>query len=271
LDEITLLDADGRPFARRSVDPEALAQRRDPITGAVSLLWASEGDIRARIPPAVYESGLDGRLLRTLAMPRLLRELGRLGYGPRNNEALEGLAVTPDGQHVWAAMEGALVQDRDNLTPGTPPGPCRITRFDLATGRADRQVAYLPEARPFGPLMPQGDVESGIADILVADAERMWVLERAWTLSTGVSARLYEADLSAATDTLGLDTLTRRVRPAAKRLLLDLRQSGLAHIDNFEAMAWGPPSPAGRPTLYLCTDDNFNPLQVTQFAAFELV
>ena len=68
-----------------------------------------------------------------------------------------------------------------------------------------------------------------------------------------------------------MDTLTgRRYRPCAKRLLLDLRQCGLPHVDNFEAMAWGPRLPNGHRTLVMCTDDNFNPLQVTQFAAFEV-
>ena len=35
-------------------------------------------------------------------------------------------------------------------------------------------------------------------------------------------------------------------------------------------MAWGPPLPSGHASLVMCTDDNFNPLQVTQFAAFEV-
>ncbi|WOP15191.1 esterase-like activity of phytase family protein [Ottowia sp. SB7-C50] len=271
VDVITLLGADGKPFARHAVDPEGLALRRDPATGSATLLWTSEGDIRAQIAPALYESALDGRLLRTFTLPDALRELGRIGRGPRHNETLEGLALTPNGQHAWTAMEGALAQDRDGLTPGAPPGPCRLTRFDVASGRADRQVAYLPEARPFGPLMPMGGVgESGISEIIVRDNDHLWVLERAWTPATGVSARLYEADLRHASDTLAVDALTgRRYRPCAKRLLLDLRQCGLPHVDNFEAMAWGPRLPNGHRTLVMCTDDNFNPLQVTQFIALE--
>ena len=271
VDVITLRGADGRPFPRQQVDPEALALRRDPASGRTSLLWTSEGNIRTRIPPALYESELDGRLLRELPLPPLLREIGRLRRGPRNNETLEGLALAPDGRHAWTAMESALTQDQGTMTPGAPPGPCRITRIDLASGRADRQVAYLPEPEPFGPAMPHGVADSGVSEILLRDERHVWVLERAWSLATGVSARLYEADLDAASNTLGTDRLRPgRYRPAPKRLLLDLKHSGLPHVDNFEAMAWGPPLPNGHRTLVLCTDDNFNPLQVTQFVVFEV-
>ena len=77
--------------------------------------------------------------------------------------------------------------------------------------------------------------------------------------------------LDAASNTLGTDRLRPgRYRPAPKRLLLDLKHSGLPHVDNFEAMAWGPPQPSGARTLVMCSDDNFNPLQVTQFAGFEV-
>ena len=271
VDVITLRGADGRPFARQQVDPEALALRPGSGGQPATLLWASEGNIRARIAPALYESALDGRLLRQLPLPAHLREIGRLRRGPRNNETLEGLALAPDGRHAWAAMEGALAQDRGTASPAAPPGPCRITRFDLASGRADRQVAYLPEPEPFGPAMPHGVADSGVSEILLRDERHVWVLERAWSLATGVSVRLYEADLDGASDTLGVGTLRPgRYRPTPKRLLLDFRTSGLPHIDNFEAMAWGPPLPNGHRTLVLCTDDNFNPLQVTQFVVMEV-
>ncbi len=271
VDVITLRRADGQPFARQQVDPEALALRPGADGAPPTLLWASEGNIRTRQPPALYESALDGRLLRQLPLPAHLREVGRLRRGPRNNQALEGLALTPDGRHAWAAMEGALLQDHAAARPGQPPGPCRITRFDLASGRADRQIAYLPEPEPFGPAMPHGVADSGVVSIVMHGAHRMWVLERAWSLATGISVRLYEADLDAASDTLRNDRLQAgRYQPAPKRLLLDLRHSGLPHIDNFEAMAWGPSQPNGQPTLVMCSDDNFNPLQVTQFVGFEV-
>jgi hypothetical protein len=61
-----------------------------------------------------------------------------------------------------------------------------------------------------------------------------------------------------------------------KRLLLDLgtlvNDDGSALVpDNIEAVSWGPPSAAGRPTLILVSDDNFSAVQVTQFIALEVV
>lgn len=273
VDTILLRGPGDKRFREDDVDPEGLALRRNPVTGELTLLWVSEGNIRTRVPPALYESSLDGRLLRELTLPAHLREIGRSNRGPRNNETLEGLTLTPDGRHAWVAMEGALAQDRSRaaMLPRAEPGPCRFTRIDLASGRADLQVAYQPEPMPFGPTMPSGPAESGVAEILMRDEHRLWVLERAWSISTGVSVRLYEAELPGATDTLKIDTLRAgRYEPVRKRLLLDLRDSGLPHVDNFEGMAWGPPLPNGHACLVMCTDDNFNPLQVTQFAAFEV-
>ena len=271
VDVITLRDARGRPFRRHHVDPEALALRRDPVSGRTSLLWTSEGHVRDGVALALYESALDGRLLRELRLPAHLRELGAPERGPRHNLTLEGLALTPDGRHAWTAMEGALAQDQTAHASAAQPGPCRLTRIDLTSGRADREVAYLPDAAPFGLFAPLGPVFSGVTEILWQDAEHLWVLERAWSLATGVSARLYEADLGGASNTLGTDTLRPGdYRPAAKRLLLNLRDIGLPHIDNFEAMAWGPSLSNDHRTLLLCTDDNFNRLQLTQFMVFEV-
>lgn len=269
---ITLTDARGQPFARAAVDPEGLALRHNPANGQTTLLWSSEGRIRAGQPPALYESTLDGRLLRQLTLPTHLREVRRMGRGPRNNQAFEGLSLSPDGRHAWAAMEGALAQDIGPKLPGLLAAPCRITRFELASGRADQQRAYQPEPLPLGPNRPHGPAEYGIAEILMRDPEHLWVLERAWTPLTGLSAKLYEAHLPGATDTLPKPALRgRRIQPMAKRLLLDLQHCGLPHVDNFEAMAWGPPLPSGNRTLLMCTDDGFNTLQVTQFAAFEVI
>jgi len=284
-------------------DPEALRLR--PATD--TLLWTSEGDLARGFGPAFYESARDGRLLREFALPpmfdadalqrrgprdnlgleglaltpdgRLLREFALPPMfdadalqrrGPRDNLGLEGLALTPDGRHAWLAMENALIQDGPIPTGSAPGGPCRLTRMDLATGQATRQIAYVPDAIPLRPLIPGTLADNGISEILMLDADRMLVLERAYATGAGNSLRLYEIDTQGATDVLETDTLTaRNHRPAAKTLVADFAQLGLSRLDNTEGMCWGPPLPDGKRLLVVVSDDNFNPLQTTQFAAFE--
>lgn len=256
-----------RAEARTPVpDPEALRLR--PGTG--TLLWTSEGDVARGFGPAFHESARDGRLLREFALPSMFDADALQRRGPRDNLGLEGLALTPDGRHAWLAMENALIQDGPIPTASAPGGPCRLTRMDLATGRATRQIAYVPDAIPLRPLIPGTLADNGISEILMLDADRMLVLERAYATGAGNSLRLYEIDTRGATDVLETETLAAgNHRPAAKTLVADFAHLGLSRLDNTEGMCWGPPLPDGKRLLVVVSDDNFNPLQTTQFAAFE--
>lgn len=270
-DVFTLRDGRGQPYPPRRnggevVDPEALRL----LPQGRGVLWASEGDPRVNQPPAVNESRPDGSFVRSFDVPPLLRFPARPGTGPRANNTFEGLALTPDARTAWVAMEGALEQDGPLPRLGVPGGPCRFTAFDIASGQAVRQIAYLPDAAPIAPALPGGYVDNGVAEILMLDARRMLVLERAYAMGRGNSLRLYEIDSGAAGDTLRVDKLVEgQYRAASKRLVADFAQLGLARLDNTEGMCWGPRLPSGRRSLVVVSDDNFNPSQVTQFAAFE--
>lgn len=263
----------GRWLARRNAeaqvpvpDPEALRLRPRTRT----LLWTSEGDVTRGFGPAFYESERDGRLLREFALPAMFKADASQRRGPRDNLGLEGLALTPDGRHAWLAMENALIQDGPTPTTKAPGGPCRLTRMDLETGQATRQIAYVPDAIPLRPLIPGSLADNGISEVLMLDADRMLVLERAYATGAGNSLRLYEIDTRDATDVLDIDALAAgNHRPAAKTLVADFAHLGLSRLDNTEGMCWGPALPDGKRTLVVVSDDNFNPLQTTQFAAFE--
>lgn len=270
-DVVTLRGADGQPFPKRSsggevVDPEGMRL----LPGGAGLLWTSEGDDSANQPPALRHARLDGSHVRTFELPAMLQFPARPGTGPRPNLCLEGLALTPDGRTAWAAMEAALRQDGPEPGVGRPGGPCRFTAFDVATGRAVRQVAYMPDAVPFPPAVPGTFADNGVSEVLMIDATRMLVLERAYAMGVGNSLRLYEIDTAAASDTLALPRLVAgEYRPAAKRLVADFAQLGLTRLDNTEGMCWGPRLSGGRRSLVVVSDDNFSARQVTQFAAFE--
>ncbi|MCD6078321.1 MAG: hypothetical protein K0R89_2259 [Ramlibacter sp.] len=268
---ITLRTAAGLSFPRRQaggevVDPESVRL----LPGSGGLLWTSEGDFRARESPSIRHSRLDGTHVREFDVPAALRFAASPGSGARDNNTFEGLALAPDGRTAWVAMEAALQQDGPVPGVGRPGGPCRFTAFDIASGRALRQIAYLPDAVPHAPLVPGGFTDNGVSEILMADEHRMLVLERAFSLGVGMSLRLYEIDTRAASDTLSIERMAPGdYRPAAKRLVADFSSLGLSRLDNTEGMCWGPRLANGKRTLVCVSDDNFNLLQVTQFVAFE--
>lgn len=271
LDVVTLRQAGGLPFPKRDtggevVDPEGIRL----LPGGRGVLWTSEGDSKANQSPALREARLDGSHVRDFEMPATLRLASRPGSGPRSNLTFEGLALSPDARTAWVAMEGPLHEDGPVPRVNRPGGPCRFTAFDVASGRAVRQIAYQPDAIPLPPILPGGYAENGVSEILMLDATRMLVLERAYSMGAGLSLRIYEIDTATGSDTLAVAKLREGAyRPVAKTLVADFAQLGLSVLDNTEGMCWGPRLANGRRTLIVVSDDNFNVAQVTQFAAFE--
>ena len=257
-----------------SPDPEAIRWHAP----SRSLLWTSEGNALLGAAPSLQQTRLDGTLVRTFELPAMLG-FGLLS-GSRINKTLEGLAISPDGQTAWLSMEAALRQDGPEPTVAAPGGPCRFTQIDLATGTTLRQIAYVPDAIPRAPSPFGADADNGVVEVLMLDAHRMLVLERAYMAGLGDrernSMRLYVIDTRQATDTLDIAALKPgNHRPAAKTLVADFASfAALTRLDNTEGMCWGPvlttnDGTRGNRTLLFVSDDNFNPRQITQFLAFE--
>lgn len=271
LDVVTLRQASGAPFPKRDtggevVDPEGIRL----LPGGHGVLWTSEGDYKANQSPTLREARLDGSHVRSFDVPTMLHFASRPGSGPRSNLTFEGLALSPDGRTAWVAMEGPLHED--GRVPGVnrPGGPCRFTAFDVASGRAVRQIAYQPDPIPLPPILPGGYAENGVSEILMVDERRMLVLERSYSMGAGMSLRIYEIDTGTGSDTLSVPKLREgSYRPVSKTPVADFAQLGLSVLDNTEGMCWGPRLANGHRSLVVVSDDNFNPAQVTQFAAFE--
>lgn len=275
-----LRQADGStyPAALRGIDvpdPEAIRWR----TASQSLLWTSEGHALTGAAPALRESRADGTLVRAFVLPPMFDF--HLSQGPRINRTLEGLALSPDGSRAWIAMESALRQDGPVPTVHAAGGPCRFTELDLASGNILRQIAYVPDAVPSAPVPPATQADNGVTEILMLDAERMLVLERAYMAghgpATSNSLRLYLIDTRLGSDTLGLPTLQPGgYQPVAKMLLADFSAftgagtgPRLDRLDNTEGMSWGPRLASGNRSLHFISDDNFSSRQITQWLAFE--
>lgn len=276
----TLRQADGSPYPAalhgiQVPDPEAIRWRASSQT----LLWTSEGHALTGAAPALRESRPDGTLLREFALPAMFDF--QLTQGPRINLTLEGLALSPDGSRAWVAMEAALRQDGPVPTVQAPGGPCRFTEVDLVSGKVLRQIAYVPDAIPRAPQPPATHADNGVTEILMLDAHRLLVLERAYMAGHGPdtanSLRLYLMDTRSGSDTLNLPTLQHGNHQAvAKVLLADFSAftgagpgPRLDRLDNSEGMCWGPRLANGSRSLHVISDDNFGSRQITQWLAFE--
>jgi hypothetical protein len=190
----------------------------------------------------------------------------------RQNLAFEAAAVAPDGRHLFVGMENALVQDGPAATLAGG-SPSRILRYNLATGRLDRQFVYVTDPVAEPPVPATNFSVNGLVELLPFNDEFMLSMERSFSVGapgTGNKIRLYDVSLRHADNVNGFDslaTLLAGIRPVQKTLLLDLDELGIP-LDNVEGMTFGPDLPDGRRSLILVSDNNFSPAAFTQFLLF---
>jgi len=271
---VPLRQADGSVFPGQQQggevpDPEAL--RIDPVGG--DLVWSSEGDRKLGLNPFVRRASRDGRFIAELRLPENLHVHPEAELGVRDNLAIEGLAFTPDASSLWVSMEAPLYEDGPvpTLQQG---GFARFTRLDRQ-GRVLGQYAYPVDPIPLPPTGGRRRADNGVSEILSTDAGTLLVVERSGReVEEGAAfrfaIRLYEASVAGATDVSRTASLQGGGFTAMrKRLVLDLSAAGI-DTDNIEGAAWGLRLPNGNATLLLVSDDNFHPLQINQFLAFEV-
>lgn len=270
----TLRDEMDAPYAENAVDPEGLALTRDG-----TLLVASEGNVDAQpmTLPFIRQYSQTGEFVADIPLPDYYYPNTEHTSGVRNNLALESLAIARDGDAVWTAIEGALVQDGPiaDLATGSL---VRMLQIDLESGQPRHEYVYITDPIPQAPEPADGDADNGLVDLLALDASgTLLTLERAYAQGVGNSIRLFQAQTSGALDVLGQASLFNADAgvpfeidpPVAKTLLADLGEIG-ATLDNFEGMTFGPLLPDGRQSLILVSDNNFNTTQQTVFVALAL-
>ena len=271
---ITLLQAEGQPYPDAKTggdvpDPESI--RRDPETG--NLWWATEGDRKLGLSPFLRVAAPDGKQAGAIPLPDMFTMNQDQEIGPRHNLGFEGLSFAPDGKSVWLATESALYQDGPIATPSAG-AIARLTRLDR-DGNVLGQYAYPLDPIQAVPTGKNGD--NGVSEILALDDTRALVLERSgvegadgvWTMYI----RLYAIDTTGATDIAAVPSLAKaNYIQVAKRLVIDLAKTAvIGRVDNIEGMSWGPTLADGKRSLVLVSDNNFNPAQITQFLAFEVM
>jgi hypothetical protein len=206
-------------------DPEGIALR----PGHESVLVVDEGhrDLRE------YDAS-SGELLRQIAPPP--RYEGRL----KKNTGFESITSVPDGDTIWIATEGPLRLDGSGPTM-SKGGWIRLQRFD-ASLTPTAQYAYQTEA---------GLGYVGVVDLLATPEGELLVLERA-LVGTGFAARIFQVDVSPATDVTSFEKLRNRddFQPVWKRPVWERRHG----FQNFEGMALGPPLGGGGRLVLLVSD-----------------
>ena len=226
--------------------------------------------------PSLYEFDRSGALVKTYTPPANLvpRNAGDVPnyasdagntLGKRTNRGFEGLAISPDGQFVYAQLQSAALDEG-----GGNGSSSRIVKFDTASGAAVAQYAYYLQAATQG---------RGTSALVALGDERFLVLERN---NRGVGAgsdlaspikSVYQIDLTGATDVSGvvlpnaesnLPSGTVAVTKGATPFL-DLAADTLPELglspEKWEGLAVGPQLADGS---YLLLAGNDNDYSVTQ-------
>ncbi len=218
--------------------------------------------------PAMLHVTRDGLVTDIVEYPKAF-QLQDDAHGLRDNLGVESLTRMPDGRLI-AGLEQPLIEDGPPTT-FERGGRGRLIAFEPRDGgwRPGREWTYMinpaPRLEGFGAICKDG--ENGLVDLLALSDTTLLSMERAClqdpaTQAVANAIQIFFVELDGAearkTRVLDLSTLVPKLSPA------------LAHLDNFEALAFGPPAPGVARTLLVVSDDNFRPTQKSSFLLFGL-
>ena len=272
------------PFGTGTVDLESIALSGD----RASVLVSDEGFANTGVTPKIHRfDRVTGEQLATYEAPSYYKSDNAADTtGIRNNTAFESVALRPDGGFL-TGLEGPLKQEGSAPALAgnassiyNTPNPVRLLNFS-ADGTFNQEFVYTTDALTT-PITQAGQFGvSGLVDLLYTGGGNYLALERAFTITndpknTGYSIKLYQFNLTGATDVSGVEDLdTTTYTTVKKDLVLDFSTLNIP-LDNLEGITFGP-SVGNRHTLIVVADDNFStgngngpgtPAQFTQVLAF---
>jgi hypothetical protein len=255
-------------------DPESL--RYDPLTDQI--VWSSEGERIIRPGsivlenPAITVTDRRGNYKDTFELPPNMH-MRESENGPRQNSVFEGIAFAKDYKSVFVSVEEPIYEDGARAGTGDSTAWIRIIKFDVSTRKPIAQYAYRIESVAYPAVPAYAFKINGVSEILWVGEDKLLVIERSF--STGKTAcviRVFIADLEHASDIASVNSYGAKsdANPVSKKLLLNMDDLG-RYIDNIEGVTFGPTLANGHRTLIFVADDNFSPLQKTQFLLFEVI
>ncbi|MFI5609506.1 esterase-like activity of phytase family protein [Amycolatopsis sp. NPDC051903] len=176
-EKIVGLDGKPLPATPNGYDSEGLVAERD------GTFWVSD-----EYGPFITHFRADGRAIERLS-PFDGTLPSELKYRVPN-KGMEGLALTPDGRTLVGIMQSALQQPDLTKKPGNVT-TLRIVTVDLKT-RATHEYLYL--------LDDPDDTGTAVSEITALSATKFLVDERDGDFEPGAFKKLYQIDLTGATD-----------------------------------------------------------------------
>lgn len=226
-----------------TVQPQAI--RYDPTTKNVFWAEAGENSSTLAVDPSVRESSTTGQFVAQLVASNRLKSTGTAGIQP--GQGLSGLTFSSNNALAVSTVAGPLLQDGTGVTRIT--GQSRALNWNIVW-----QYTYQLDALA-------GDQ---VVDILAVDTTHYFVLERA----NGNNVRLYEIDVTGATNVAGIQALAGATfTPVSKKLVLDFGSLRLCQPAAFSGLTWGPALPDGERTLVFVSDNGFDRRTDTQILA----
>ncbi|MBS1491328.1 MAG: esterase-like activity of phytase family protein [Bacteroidetes bacterium] len=253
------------------VDPESIRIN----VPAQTIFWTSEGKRSAQqrsIDPAVYQSKINGEWLGKLSTPENAK-MSAGEKGTRNNGAFEGTTFADDYKTYFVSLEEPLYQDGPRATLTPTNSWVRFYKYHVPSLKNVAQYAYKLDPIAL-PAIPQNAFSvNGVSEILSIGPKSLLVMERSFSSGhLGCTIKIFQADLAGASNVSSVSSLaaTPPAKEIQKKLILNMDDLKM-YIDNVEGFTFGPDFPNGHKSLIFVSDNNFNPLQKTQFLLFEVI
>ncbi|GGE99180.1 esterase-like activity of phytase family protein [Hymenobacter cavernae] len=257
-----------------AIDPEGI--RYDAATKHI--VWTSEGVRNVTVAPPVLtspflrESTTEGTFVADYLVPPIF-QIKATENGTRSNGSFEGLSFTPDGQYTFTASEEPLYEDGPRADVNVEGSPIRIIKYDKSTRQPIAQYAYRLAAVHKAPIPGDQFRLNGVVEVLALSDTKLLAMERSYAVGAtpDYSVKIYEIDLTGATDVSNMTLQGTSYTTVSKRLVLDVATTGINRVDNIEGFTFGPKLSNGHRSLVLVSDDNFSSSAISQFLVFEVI